>query len=144
MTAIACRPLWSLAMKQLITVLFALSATFAHAQSGGQGDSWSGFWEKLRMKVEQMTPQKKLATTTAVGGVRGSAVEASDVYWKGEAKPQSIDSDELTAFQKAMTLVEAEQKEQAQAAFTEFAKAYPNSLLKADADQAMARLLAGK
>lgn len=127
-------------MKKLIPLLLALVMPLAHAQ----GDSWSGFWERLRMKIEQMTPQKKLGTTTAVGGVRGSAVEASDVYWKGEAKPQSIDADELTAFQKAMGLVETDQKEQAQAAFAEFAKAYPHSPLKADADQAMARLLAGK
>ena len=135
-------------MKKLIPLLLALAMPLAHAQGGASGaapgDSWSGFWERLRMKIEQMTPQKKLGTTTAVGGVRGSAVEASDVYWKGEAKPQSVDADELTAFQKAMGLVEAEQKEQAQVAFAEFAKAYPNSPLKADADQAMARLLAGK
>lgn len=131
-------------MKKLMPLLLALAMPLAHAQGGAPGDSWSGFWERLRMKIEQMTPQKKLGTTTAVGGVRGSAVEASDVYWKGEAKPQSVDADELTAFQKAMALVEAEQKEQAQAAFAEFTKAYPNSPLKADADQAMARLLAGK
>jgi TolA-binding protein len=131
-------------VKKLIPLLFAIVVPLAHAQSAAPGDSWSGFWERLRMKIEQMTPQKKLGTTTAVGGVRGSAVEASDVYWKGEAKPQSIDADELTAFQKAMGLVETEQKEQAQAAFAEFAKAYPDSPLKADADQAMARLLAGK
>ncbi|KRI00375.1 hypothetical protein [Curvibacter sp. PAE-UM] len=131
-------------MKKLITALLALSLLGAHAQSGGQGDSWTGFWERLRMKIEQMTPQKKLGSTTAVGGVRGAAVEATDVYWKGEAKPQSIDADELSAFQKAMALVEAEQKAQAQAAFAEFTKTYPNSPLKADADQIMARLMAGK
>ncbi len=131
-------------MKKLITALLALSLFGAHAQSGGQGDSWTGFWERLRMKIEQMTPQKKLGSTTAVGGVRGAAVEATDVYWKGEAKPQSIDADELGAFQKAMALVEAEQKDQAKAAFAEFTKAYPNSPLKADADQVMARLIAGK
>ncbi len=131
-------------MKKLITALLALSLLGAHAQSGGQGDSWTGFWERLRMKIEQMTPQKKLGSTTAVGGVRGAAVEATDVYWKGEAKPQSIDADELNAFQKAMALVEAEQKAQAQAAFAEFTKTYPNSPLKADADQIMARLMAGK
>jgi TolA-binding protein len=127
-------------MKKLFAAMLALSLFGAHAQTAGQTDSWSGFWERLRMKIEQMTPQKKLGSTTAVGGVRGSAVEASDVYWKGEAKPQSIDADELGAFQKAVALVEADQKEQARAAFTEFSKAYPNSPLKADADQALARL----
>lgn len=130
-------------MKKLITLLLACGVATAFAQSG-QGDSWTGFWERLRMKIEQMTPQKKLGSTTAVGGVRGAAVEATDVYWKGEAKPQSIDADELGAFQKAMALVEAEQKDQAKAAFAEFSKTYPNSPLKADADQVMARLIAGK
>ncbi|MFN4352327.1 MAG: hypothetical protein ACK4F6_16105 [Hylemonella sp.] len=131
-------------MKKLITLLLAFGAATAFAQSSGQGDSWTGFWERLRMKIEQMTPQKKLGSTTAVGGVRGAAVEATDVYWKGEAKPQSIDADELGAFQKAMALVEADQKDQAKAAFAEFSKTYPNSPLKADADQVMARLIAGK
>ncbi|QKO21276.1 hypothetical protein [Rhodoferax sp. BAB1] len=131
-------------MKKLITILLAFAAATAFAQSGSQGDSWTGFWERLRMKIEQMTPQKKLGSTTAVGGVRGSAVEASDVYWKGEAKPQSIDAEELAAFQKAMGLVEGEQKDQAQAAIAEFIRTYPDSVLKADADQIMARLMAGK
>ncbi len=131
-------------MKKSYPVLLALCLLAPAVQAADKGDSWSGFWEKLRMRIEQMMPQKKLATTTAVGGVRGAAVEAADVYWKGEAKPQSIDADELTAFQKAMALVEADQKEQAQAAFTDFARTYPESPLKADADQALARLLAGK
>jgi len=131
-------------MKKLITLLLAFGVATAFAQSGSQGDSWTGFWERLRMKIEQMTPQKKLGSTTAVGGVRGAAVEATDVYWKGEAKPQSIDADELGAFQKAMALVEADQKDQAKAAFADFTKTYPNSPLKADADQVMARLIAGK
>lgn len=125
-------------MKKLIAALLALSLFGAYARSAdtGKADSWSGFWERLRMKVERMTPQKKVASTTAV--------EAGDIYWNGEAKPQFIDSDELTAFQKAMALVESDQKDQVQAAFTEFAKTYPNSPLKADADPAMARLMAGK
>lgn len=131
-------------MKKTYPALLALCllAPMGHAADGG--DSWSGFWEKLRMRIEQLTPQKKLGNTTAVGGVRGAAVEVSDVYWKGEAKPQSVDADELTAFQKAMALVEADQKDQAQAAFADFARTYPASPLKADADQALARLLAGK
>lgn len=100
----------------------------------------SGFWEMLRMKIEQLTPQKKLSTTTAVGGVRGAPVEVDDIYWKGEAKPQAIDADELAAFQKALTLGEAGQKEQALAAFAEFSRAYPASALREPADLAVARL----
>ena len=131
-------------MKKLPPLLLILSLLSPALHAAEQSDSWSGFWERLRMRIEQMTPQKKLGNTTAVGGVRGAAVEVSDVYWKGEAKSQSVDVDELNAFQKAMALVEADQKDQAQAAFAEFAKTYPASPLKADADQALARLMAGK
>lgn len=108
----------------------------APAPAGGM----SGFMEKLRMKVEQLTPQKQVSTSTAVGGVRGSAVAAADVYWKGEAKPQTIDAAELEAFQKGVALVESDQKAQARAAFTEFAKTYPESILKADAEEIMRHL----
>ena len=131
-------------MNKLIPVLLALGLLAPAAHAADSSDSWSGFWERLRLRIEQMTPQKKLGNTTAVGGVRGAAVEVSDVYWKGEAKPQSVDADELAAFQKAMALVEADQKDQAQAAFADFAKTYPASPLRADADQALARLLAGR
>lgn len=131
-------------MKKLPPLLLILSLLSPALHAAEPSDSWSGFWERLRLRIEQMTPQKKLGNTTAVGGVRGAAVEVSDVYWKGEAKPQSVDVDELNAFQKAMALVEADRKEQAQAAFADFAKTYPASPLKADADQALARLLAGQ
>jgi outer membrane protein assembly factor BamD (BamD/ComL family) len=43
-----------------------------------------------------------------------------------------------------MGLVEGEQKDLAQAAIAEFIRTYPDSVLKADADQIMARLMAGK
>lgn len=131
-------------IKKSFPLLLALGLCAPALHAADSGDSWSGFWQKMRMRIEQMTPQKKLGNTTAVGGVRGAAVEAVDVYWKGETKPQAVDADELTAFQKAMALVEADQKDQAQAAFVEFGKAYPTSPLKADADQALARLLAGR
>lgn len=131
-------------MKKLISLLLVLGFTAPGLHAADTTDSWSGFWDKLRMKIEQLTPQKKLANTTAVGGVRGAAVEVSDVYWKGEARPQSVDADELSAFQKAMALVESDQKDQARTAFGEFVKTYPNSPLKSDADQALGRLMVGK
>jgi TolA-binding protein len=71
-------------------------------------------------------------------------VEATDIYWKGETKPQSIDADELTDFQKAMALVEADQKDQARAAFSEFSKAHPASALRPDAEKALTALQAAK
>lgn len=98
------------------------------------------FWDKLRAKIEQMTPQKKVAATTAVGGVRGAKMASDDVYWKGEKAAQVVDADEYDAFNKAMALAAAGELEKAQAAFAEFVSKNPESPLRKDADQALAQL----
>ena len=125
-------------MKKISVLLLglALASTTLYAAENSE----PGFWERLRMKIEQLTPQKKLSTTTAVGGVRGAPVEEADVYWKGEAKPAAIDPDELTAFQNAMSLVDAGKKTEAQAAFAAFSNKYPESPLHKDAEQALSML----
>lgn len=129
-------------MKKMITLLVllgtALGSTALYAAEAGDGSM--GFWEKLRRKVELMAPQKNVAATTAVGGVRGAQVTANDTYWKGEKAEQKVDSEELAAFQKAMALAEAGEVKQAQAAFAEFVKKSPDSPLRKDADQALAQL----
>lgn len=129
-------------MKKLITLLFVFVATAAHAQtqSADAASAWSNFLEKLRMKIEHITPQKKLNSVTAVGGVRGAEVETADVYWKGETKPQAIDADELAAFKKGMSFIDDNQIEQARTAFTDFIKSYPDSTLKADATDVLKNL----
>ena len=129
-------------MKKMITLLvllgIALGSTALYAAEAGDGSM--GFWEKLRRKVELMAPQKNVAATTAVGGVRGAQVTANDTYWKGEKAEQKVDSEELAAFQKAVALAEAGEVKQAQAAFAEFVKKSPDSPLRKDADQALAQL----
>ena len=127
-------------MKKSSILLIILSLAAQALYAADAGESALGFWEKLRMKIEQLTPQKKLSTTTAAGGVRGAPVEANDVYWKGEAKPVAIDPNELAAFQNALSLVDAGKKPEAQAAFTTFSKNYPESLLRKDAEQALTLL----
>lgn len=124
----------------LVLLGMTLGATTLYAAEAG--NSSLSFWEKLRRRVEMMAPQKNVAATTAVGGVRGAQVTANDTYWKGEKAAQNIDSDELAEFQKAMTLAEAGDVKQAHAAFAEFVKNNPNSLLRKDADQALAQLQA--
>jgi len=114
----------------LCSLVLASQAVHAEEESG-----LGLFLEKLRMRIEQLIPQKKLSATTAVGGVRGAPVETTDVYWKGEAKP--IDPAELAAFQKALSLADAGKKAEAASAFAEFAKTYPDSPLRKDADQAV-------
>ena len=105
-----------------------------------KGDSTKSFWEKLRIKIESMTPQKKTTVTTATGGVRGAPVSTEDIYWKNEATGQTIVAEELEAFKKAMELTGLDDKAQAQAAFAEFIKKYPGSPLRKDADQALAQI----
>lgn len=121
----------------LFSLGFALASQALYAAE--KGDGTKNFWEKLRAKIESMTPQKKTAVTTATGGVRGAPVSTEDVYWKNEATGQTIGAEELDAFKKAMSLAESG-KAQAHAAFAEFVKKYPGSPLRKDAYQALAML----
>lgn len=126
-------------MKRWIAVL-VLGAVASSALAAEVGDGSPGFWEKLRRKIELMAPQKSVSATTAVGGVRGAQVTASDTYWKGEKTESSVDADELADFQKAVALAEAGNAKEAQAAFADFIKNNPDSSLRKDAEQALAQL----
>lgn len=125
-------------MKRLSALILSLSlfSPLLHAADKSE----PGFWEMLRMKIEQLTPQKKLSTTKAVGGVRGGPADDNDLYWKGEAKAPAVDADELSAFRTAMSLVDSGKKAEAQMAFSDFTKKYPDSPLRKDADQALAQI----
>ena len=133
-------------MKKLIAPLLllymAVGTQTLYAE--GKSDVSLSFWDKLRAKIEQMAPQKKVTATTAVGGVRGAKMATDDVYWKGEKVAQSIDADELEAFKKAVALAAAGDLASAQAAFSEFITKNPDSALRKDADQALAQLQAAK
>ena len=128
-------------MKKLIA-LFVLLGVVLAAPAYSMDDKTDGgsLWERLRRKIELLTPKKKISTTTAVGGVRGAQADADDVYWKGEAKAQPIDSEELSALKKAVALVDAGDLTGAQAAFSDFLKKHPDSRLREDAEQALAEL----
>lgn len=104
----------------------------------------ASFWEKLRVKIEQMAPQKKITATTAVGGVRGAKMAVDDVYWKGDKAVQVVDADELEAFTHAMSLATEGEHSKAQTAFTAFVRKNPDSPLRKDADLALAQLKSDK
>ncbi len=129
-------------MKKLIALFVLLGVVLAMPSYAAGTAATPSLWESLRKKIEAMTPKKKLSTTTAAGGVRGALADADDVYWKGESK--AIDEDELSAFKKAMALVDAGNSAGAQAAFTDFIKQNPDSPLRSDAEAALAQLKAGK
>jgi len=131
-------------MKKLVALFVMLGVVLAPPSFAAGTTSEPSLWERLRQKIESMTPKKKLSTTTAAGGVRGSLADADDVYWKGEKKLQQIDSDELNAFKKAITLVDAGKTADAQVAFSDFIKNHPESNLRTDAEAALAQLQAAK
>lgn len=128
-------------MKKLIALFVLLGVVLAApVYSADEKSDSSSWWESLRRKIEMLTPKKKITTTTAVGGVRGSQADADDVYWKGEVKAQPIDSEELAAFKKAVSLFDAGDKKGAQGAFSDFVKKHPDSRLRKDAEQALVLL----
>lgn len=127
-------------MKRLIALSVFLGLVLAAPAYSADVKQESSLWERLRKKIELLTPKKKITTTTAVGGVRGSQADAEDVYWKGEANTQPIDSDELEAFKKALALADAGNTAGAHAAFADFVKKHPDSRLRKDAETALAQL----
>lgn len=131
-------------MKKLIAMFVAMGLLLGSPAYGADDKGGSSLWESLRKKIEWLTPKKKISTTTAVGGVRGSQADAEEVYWKGEAKANPIDEVELAAFKKAISLVDAGDMAGAQAAFSDFVKKHPDSRLKADAEMALAQLQPAK
>ena len=124
-------------IRATILILGLSLATSSIAADENKASAFDGF----RKKIEQLTPKKKLQTTTAVGGVRGDlAADAGALYWKGEMAEQTIDAEELTAFEEALTLAEAGNKTPAEKSLNDFLKKYPDSQLKPDAEQALALL----
>jgi TolA-binding protein len=127
-------------MKKLIALLVMLGVMLAAPAYSADEKQEVSLWERLRKKIEMLTPKKKIQTTTAVGGVRGAQADADDVYWKGEAKVQPVDAEELAAFKKAIAQVDAGDMTGAQGAFSDFLKKHPDSRLREDAEQALALL----
>jgi TolA-binding protein len=127
-------------MKKLIALFVLLGVALAMPAYSADDKPEGSLWERLRKKIELITPKKKISTTTAVGGVRGSQADADDVYWKGEANAQPVDADELLAFKKAISLAEAGDMAGANSAFSDFLKKHPDSRLRPDAEEALASL----
>jgi TolA-binding protein len=128
-------------MKKLTMLLLlglALGSQVLHAAE--KNDDTMSFWEKLRSKIESFTPQRRVTSTNATGGVRGAPESSEDVYWKNEATAKTMAADELEAFKNAMKLTASDDKAPAKTAFSEFIKKYPDSPLRKDADQALVLL----
>lgn len=116
----------------LLLVVLVFAATAAYAEDGAEKEL--SLWEVIRAKIEKVTPQKKPAVTTAVGGVRGARSEAaSDLYWKGEETGSAVSEQELDKFAAALHEAEGGNLVQARKLFEEFVTEYPESELSGDA-----------
>lgn len=92
------------------------------------------YWQQLKERLAQITPQKKGSATTAVGGVRGSKDQAADtLYWKDEATKLQVAEEEYGRFAAANQSAVDGKKELALAGFQSFVNDYPQSPLKAEA-----------
>ncbi|MBE0501566.1 MAG: hypothetical protein IBX47_09000 [Desulfuromonadales bacterium] len=121
-------------MKKMIMVLFVLLFCASMLQAQESAEAPVSFWEMIRTKIENVTPQKKPAVTTAVGGVRGARSDSGeDLYWKGEPILAQASEQELESFKEALTRVEAGELEHGQDLFEKFVVDYPESIMKDDA-----------
>ncbi|MBU0681938.1 MAG: hypothetical protein KKD73_11015 [Proteobacteria bacterium] len=97
-------------------------------------------WEKIRNKIEKITPKQKPSVTTAVGGVRGAKSDSHELYWKGEEKPLAISAEEIDLFSSALQLAESGAGSEATTSFQDFLEKYPQSPLVDDAKNALVEL----
>lgn len=120
-----------------LALLFALCLLWGDTTFGEE----QNIWGKMKNRLETLAPQKKMATTTAVGGVRGAKEQTSDsLYWKNESKKEAIDEVEYTRFNEAYQAATSGQTEDAAARFEAFLKDFPQSTLKPEAEEALAAL----
>jgi len=124
-------------MKKAIILLLGLLLV-GNVLAEEKAQEKESLFETLRKKIELLTPKKKLQTTTAVGGVRGSKADANDLYWKGEEKDSGIDADELAAFDDALSQAENGNMAAAEEKLAAFVEKYPLSQLREDAEKALA------
>jgi TolA-binding protein len=119
----------------LTFLIFALSLPFPSFAEDGD----SGYWENLKNKLAHISPQKKGAATTAVGGIRGSKGQSADtLYWKGEE--EIVAAEEYARFQEAYQAAVDGKKKEAVTKFEAFLKDFPQSTLGEDARLALQEL----
>lgn len=127
-------------MKKLIITALTLFLLTPFCYADEKKNESPSFWEQIRTKIEKITPKKKPAATTAVGGVRGAKHSGEELYWKGEEKISAVDAEELSAFKDALFFIEFDEKQKALELFEEFVKDYPESTLAGDAKNAILEL----
>ncbi|OGP63825.1 MAG: hypothetical protein A2V65_01940 [Deltaproteobacteria bacterium RBG_13_49_15] len=122
----------------MMVLLLGVSAYAADAQDPG-----ADFWKSMLSKIGQFVPKKKIATETSIAGIRGASQEGETLYWKGEAENVVVSEKELEQFKAAVEKALSGEREQALRMFQDFSKAYPESPLRIDSQQAIGKLTRG-
>lgn len=131
-------------MKRILSIM--TMSVVALALCAGVSLADDSVWMKLKGKAQRVAPKKSAAATTAVGGVRGAPEDEgkSGLYWKGKDEPVSIDQEELDAFNDALdTAINGDNAASAEK-FKAFLAKYPESVLKPEAEEALANLNTAK
>lgn len=132
-------------MKKIIIMLLVLIFSASLLQAEERAEAKMSFWEIIRSKIEKVTPQKKPAVTTAVGGVRGAKSDNSkSLYWKGETVTVAVSEQELDSFKAALVKAEMGDLVQGRELFQRFVADYPKSVLKDDALIALQEMRTGQ
>ncbi len=119
----------------IVCIFFAVAVQAQEPQKEA-----SSLWEKIRNKIEKITPKQKPSVTTAVGGVRGAQSDEQELYWKGEEEPLAVSAAEMELFSSALQLAEAGSGAKAIVGFEDFLEKFPQSPLADDAKTALLEL----
>lgn len=124
-------------MKFFIATVLTLLLSSA---AGAAENTKAGFWDRLKEKTEKITPRKKPAANTAVGGVRSAKLQETELYWKGKEKPLEAGEEELDVFKQALKQAAAGERDESIRSFEAFLNQYPESQLKKDTQRALDQL----
>lgn len=131
-------------MKKALIISIVMVLALAFSTAAFAQEKQAGFWDKMKNKVETLAPKKTTTVTTAVGGVRGAKEDISVMYWKNDEGSVVVTEAEMAKFNEALDLAMRNMADQATTKFQEFMNMYPNSALKADAENALTNLQAAK
>ena len=130
----------------LATLLGAVPALPAVAQSAAMKDLLGNLWARLRAATPRANPA--VDTTTVTAGLRGAEATESELkpYWKGDREQDPAALAERKALDHAQSLADAGNYAEAARAFDAFVQANPRSPLAPNAlfGAALARAALGE
>ncbi|MGA1823206.1 MAG: hypothetical protein ACMUIP_00990 [bacterium] len=122
-------------MKRVLIACLILFLSVSLSRAQEKKNETKNFWNKIKTKIQTITPRREKEVSTVVGGVRGAKDDsANTLYWKGEeTKAVTVGEDELEKFTAALESATAGNVDESKKLFEEFLALYPKSTLREDA-----------